>query len=165
MTNGDGELGTGTVVRFQRLLPGPIERVWSYLTQSQHLAGWLGPGSAIEPRAGGTVSIADGHIRGVVTQWRPPRLLAYTWNVFGPQQAESPFPQSYVTFELQEEGEDVLLTLTHLPIIEGFEAQTLMGWHTLLDLLDALVRGREPEPREVLLERHRVRYGVESIKQ
>ncbi|HEY8489915.1 MAG TPA: SRPBCC family protein [Dehalococcoidia bacterium] len=165
MHSNDGRLESGTVVRFQRLLPGPIERAWRFLTESEHLAGWLGPGSTIEPRAGGAVSIAEGHIRGVVTQWQPPRLLAYTWNVFGPRATESPYPESYVTFELREEEGGVLLTLTHLPIIEGFEAQTLMGWHTLLDLLDALVHSREPEPREALLERHRVRYGVESIKQ
>lgn len=163
MTSDNGQLGTETVVRFERLLPGSIERVWAFLTSSEHLTGWLG-GGTIEPRVGGAVNIADGHIRGVVTQWKPPHLLTYTWNVFNPGETASPYPESYVTFELQQRGDAVLLTLTHRPIGDGFEAQTLMGWHTILDLLSALLHGRQPEPREVIMERHRVRYGVETIK-
>ncbi|TXL81818.1 SRPBCC family protein [Vineibacter terrae] len=158
----DGQLGTDTVVRFERVLPGPIERVWAYLTTSAHLAGWLGEGT-IEPRAGGAVDIGKGHIRGIVTQWKPPRLLAYTWNVFGPDDVESPFPESYVMIELKPHGDDVLLTLTHRPILAGFEGLTRTGWHTLLDMLGALLRGEEPEPRQVLMERNRLRYGVEKL--
>ena len=40
-------------VRFERLLPGPIERVWSYLTDSEKRGKWLasgGPSFAHERR-------------------------------------------------------------------------------------------------------------------
>ncbi len=161
--NDDGRLEKETMVRFERVLPGPIERVWEFLTRSEHLAGWLGPGT-IEPRQGGAVSIAGGHIRGVVTRWKPPHLLTYTWNVFNAGDSESPYPESYLTFELTPQGNDVLLTLTHRPMLEGFEAQTMMGWHTFLEMLGALLRGEKPEAREVIMERNRVRYGVETIK-
>lgn len=163
----DGRLHKETMVRFERVLPGPIERVWDFLTASEHLPGWFGGGGTkyvIEPRVGGAVSLADGHIRGVVTQWKPPRLLAYTFNVFDPGQAESAYPESYLTFELRPKGKDVLLTLTHRPILEGFEGQTMMGWHTFLDLLEALLRGDRPEPRDTVMERNRIRYGVETIR-
>jgi uncharacterized protein YndB with AHSA1/START domain len=163
----DGQVHKETMVRFERLLPGPIERVWVFLTSSEQLAEWFGGHGmryTIEPREGGAVNLADGHIRGVVTQWKPPRLLAYTWNVFAPGETESPYPESYVTFELQPRGGDVLLTLTHRPVLEGFGAQTMMGWHTFLDLLGALLRGEQPEPRQVVMERNRVRYGVKEVK-
>jgi uncharacterized protein YndB with AHSA1/START domain len=163
----DGQIQQQTAVRFERLLPGPIERVWDYLTCGEHIAAWFGGGPqkfSMEPRTGGTIDFADGHIRGVVTQWKPPLLLAYTWNVFMPGDTESPYPVSYVTFELQIQGTEVLLILTHHPVIEGFAAQTMMGWHTFLDLLGALLRDEAPETREVVMQRNKARYGVKEIK-
>ena len=32
-------------LRIQRLLPGPIERVWAYLTESDKRATWLAAGA------------------------------------------------------------------------------------------------------------------------
>ena len=61
-----------------------------------------------------------GHIRGTVTQWQPPRKLAYTWNVFRPGDEASPYPESYLTLELSPQDNGTLLTLTHLPVLERF---------------------------------------------
>jgi uncharacterized protein YndB with AHSA1/START domain len=148
------------MVRFERLLPGPIERVWEFLVDPARLPGWFGD-AVIEPRLGGAVSIMGGHVRGVVTAWNPPRRLAYTWNVFGPGDIDSPYPESYVTFELQPRGEDVLLTLTHLPVLDRFEKQNAMGWHTYLDMFAAAVRGEPVSPREVYLRRNAELYAVD----
>ena len=46
-------IAPGTV-RLERLLPGPIERVWDYLTDSQKRGMWLAAG-AMELRVGGRV--------------------------------------------------------------------------------------------------------------
>jgi len=156
----DGQLKRVPMVRFERLLPGPIERVWEFLTEASRLPGWFGDGT-IEPRPGGAVNLMGGHVRGIVTQWKPPRRLAYTWNVFNPGEAESHYPESYLTVELEERGEDVLLTLTHLPVLERFEKQNAMGWHTFLDLLHAALRGDVPVPREIHMRRNAARYGVD----
>lgn len=155
----DGERVDEVAVRFERILPGPIDRVWNYMTSAEHLGKWIGEGY-IEPKPGGAVDIENGHIRGIVTQWKPPHRLAFTWNVFAPSETESGFPESYVTFELAEAGPGVRLTLTHRPMLKEYEALTLMGWHTILDRFGALVRGEEPEPRETLAERNRIRYGI-----
>lgn len=167
MSDDRGQLRPESAVRFERLLPGPVERVWEFLTRGEQVAHWFGGGGTeyvIEPRPGGRVSLADGHIRGVVTQWRPPRLLAYTWNVFMPGEEESRYPESYVMFELRPEGESVLLVLTHRPISDEFSLQTMMGWHTLLEQLGQLLHGETLAPREVVMERNRVLYGVKEIK-
>jgi len=156
----NGRMTTAKCVRFERLLPGPIERVWECLTDTRLLPGWFGEG-VIEPRSGGEVRLMGGHVRGVVTQWNPPRRLAYTWNVFSPGEDISHYPESYLTFELEPRGKDVLLTLTHLPILERFEKQNAMGWHTFLDMLGAAVRGAVPEPRNVYMKRNAERYGVD----
>lgn len=95
---------------------------------------------------------------------RAPDRLSFTWNVLQGDDEQSPYPESYVTFALRPDGDDVLLTLTHRPILNDFEAQTMMGWRRLLDALNALLRGEAPEPREIAMARNRARYGVEAIR-
>jgi uncharacterized protein YndB with AHSA1/START domain len=149
-------------IRFERLLPGPAERVWQHLTECDKLSGWFGSDGTLEPRAGGRVNFMGGHIRGVVTQWRPPRRLVYTWNVFSPGETESAYPESYLTFDLEEQrAGQVRLTFVHFPILERFEKQNAMGWHTFLDILDATLRGEPVEPRGVYMKRNAARYGVD----
>jgi uncharacterized protein YndB with AHSA1/START domain len=148
-------------VRFERNLQGPIERVWEHLTVPSKLSAWFGERSAIEQCEGGSVRLMDGHIRGVVTQWKPPRRLAYTWNVFSPGEEESQYPESYLTLELSERARDVGLVLTHLPILERFERQNAMGWHTFLDIIAATLKGGPVEPRASYMKRNAVKYGVD----
>ena len=148
-------------VRFVRRLPGPISRVWERLTQPATLPSWYDEGSVIEPREGGAVTLNGGHIRGVVTQWKPNRRFAHTWNVFGAGETESQYPESYLTLELAEEGGEVVLTLIHLPILERFEAQNAMGWATFLEILEDTVAGREVQPRRAYTEKNAARYGVD----
>lgn len=156
----DGRFIRQPAVRFERILPGPIEHVWEFLTKTERLPGWFGHG-VIEPRVGGAVNLLDGHIRGVVTQWRPPRLLVYTWNVFSPGDEESRYPESYVKFELEPRGKEVLLILTHLPVLEQFEKQNAMGWHTFLDMVSAATRGQAPAARDVYMKHNAARYGID----
>ena len=54
--NDYGELLDERTVRFERLLPGPVERVWRYLTESEKRALWLCAGD-VEPRTGGHVDM------------------------------------------------------------------------------------------------------------
>ena len=148
------------MVRFERTLPGPIDRVWEFITNTEHLPAWFGNGT-IEPREGGRVTLMDGHIRGVVTRWQPPHRLSYTWNVFSPGETESSYPESYLTIELEPRGDRVQLTLTHLPVLERFEKQNAMGWHTFLDLLEAALRGDGPQSRDAYVAKNAQRYGVD----
>ena len=70
---------------------------------------------------------------------------------------------SSVTIELEPHGGNVLLTLSHRPIIEGMDGYTRMGWHSFLDMLRSLLRGEEPEPIETHMERNRMRYGLPNL--
>lgn len=156
-----GELIRVPAVRFERRLPGAIEQVWAYLTDPSLTPGWYDAGSAIEPREGGAVALNGGHIRGVVTQWRPPRKFAHTWNVFAPGETVSAYPESYLSLELEPDSGEVKLLLTHLPVLERFESQNAMGWATFLDIVEASVRGRRPEPRRAYMEANAKVYGVD----
>jgi uncharacterized protein YndB with AHSA1/START domain len=116
------------IVRFERVLPGPLDRVWDYLTNPRHLAVWFGGEGmefAIEPRVGGRVHLMGGVFHGEVKDWRPPATLAYSWNLAG-----VPAPETLVTFDLAEEGGAARLALSQGPIAAGFQAATFSGWHT-----------------------------------
>jgi uncharacterized protein YndB with AHSA1/START domain len=151
-------------VRFERILPGPIERVWDHLTNTNLLQAWFGDKSSIEPRQGGNVRLMDGHIRGTVTQWQPPHRLGYTWNVFKPADppgAVSAYPESYLTLTLEAKDNTVLLVLSHLPVLEPFEKQNAMGWHTFLDILSDTLAGYKVRTRQQYMTRNSARYGVD----
>lgn len=156
-----GELIDATTVRFERLLPGPIERVWSYLVEGEKCAKWL-RGGATELRVGGHVdmhfhnaslSAAEDIERpekykdlpekmsfsGKVTLCEPPSVLAHTWE-FGDEASE-------ICFELQQQGDKVRLILTHRKLEEEDSVlSAIAGWHTHLDILTDVLEGREPRP-------------------
>jgi uncharacterized protein YndB with AHSA1/START domain len=153
-----GEIIAESAVRFVRALDAPPEKIWDFLTESPLLPEWYGEGR-IEPREGGTVSLMGGHIRGVVTGWRPQKFLAYTWNVFDPGETISRFPMSYLEFTLDGSR----LTLIHRPIPDAMQGQTMMGWHTMLDLIEAGLRGEFPK-RSDLFAKNAALYGVDTSK-
>ncbi|SJZ90165.1 Uncharacterized conserved protein YndB, AHSA1/START domain [Enhydrobacter aerosaccus] len=159
-----GEASTVPCLTFRRALPGPVEKVWAYLTDTRLLPAWFGEDSSIEPRQGGKVRLMGGHIRGVVTQWQPPKKLVYTWNVFDAgdgADAVSAYPESYPTFELEPRASDVLLTFRHFPILDRFVPQSAMGWHTMLDMLSAGLRGDPTGDRATYRQRNAALYGVD----
>ena len=134
---------------------GPAIRIWQFLTESARLPEWYGEGS-IEPREGGAVSLMGGHIRGVVTGWRPNEFLGYTWNVFSPGDTISRFPVSYLEFTI----EGTRLILVHRPIPAAMQNRTMMGWHTMLDLIAAGLEGEFPK-RSDLFPTNAALYGVD----
>lgn len=154
-----GEIISESAVRFVRALPAPPEKAWALLTETARLPEWFGDGS-IEPREGGAVTLMGGHMRGVVTGWRPQRFLAYTWNVFAPGETESQWPVSYLEFALAPDGDGTRLTLTHRPIPQAMQPQTMMGWHTMLDLVEAAARGEFPA-RADIFSKNADLYGVD----
>ncbi|MDI7860885.1 SRPBCC family protein [Rhizobiaceae bacterium n13] len=157
-------------VRIERLLPGPIERVWSYLTEQEKRRRWMAAG-VVEMQEGGVVchvfdnsrltsrddhppakyAALDGPVKshGIVTACEAPRLLAYTFS------EESGEP-SEVRFDLSESGSQVLLVVTHTRIPNRAAMLSFTaGWHTHLDILRDRLEGREPElfwPKHTRLE-------------
>lgn len=129
-----------STITLVRDLPGPIERVWAYLTEPQFLAKWFSNG-VVADRVGGDVRFEMG-ASGRVTAFQPPRLLEYTWN----EQESScgPVFDALVRWELAENGERVRLTLTHSRLPENERTAHAAGWHTFLERLHACLEGRDP---------------------
>jgi uncharacterized protein YndB with AHSA1/START domain len=146
----------GDTVRFERLLPGPVERVWSYLTERDRLATWLTDDGAVPPKVGESFVLRmkggsdeemperegyEAATYGKVLAYDPPQHLEYVWGVRGP---DGKMLNSTVSFDLEPRGDKVALTLTHHGVMKGFESRTLAGWHTLLEGLQAALKGTPP---------------------
>jgi uncharacterized protein YndB with AHSA1/START domain len=154
-----GEIIPESAVRFVRALPPPPAKVWTFLTEARRLPEWYGEGK-IEPHEGGAVTLMAGHIRGVVTGWRPEKFLGYTWSVFQPGEKVSQWPVSYVEIALEPSGDGTKLALTHRPIPEAMHKPTMIGWHTMLDMIAAGLKNEFP-PRTQLMPANAALYGVD----
>jgi uncharacterized protein YndB with AHSA1/START domain len=151
------------VVRFERVLPGPIERVWSYLTDSTKRSTWLAAGE-MELRMGGSVEhvfrnsaltehdepppakyaehAKDTRMHGRIVACEPPHILAYTWGEITGEHADA---HSEVRFELSPAGSDVRLVLTHRQLANRDAMVGVAGgWHSHLSVLADRLAGRTP---------------------
>jgi uncharacterized protein YndB with AHSA1/START domain len=150
-----GVLTDQATLTIRRVLPGPIERVWAHLTDSDLRRRWLAAGT-MEPEVGAPFELvwrndeltvppgerppgfdAEHRMQSRIIAFEPPRRLSFAWQNSGD-----------VTIALDElvDGK-VLLTLTHRRLPEG--ATTLnvaAGWHAHLDLLVACVASTKQLP-------------------
>ncbi|WP_117193572.1 SRPBCC family protein [Rhizobium terrae] len=136
----------------QRRLPGPIERVWSYLADSDLRRQWLAsgiipaePGKAFELtwRNDELSSSSEGKPEGFpaehtmqseVIAFEAPHRLVFSWP-----------PRGEVSFELQQAGSEILLTVTHRRISDRKNMVMVgAGWHAHLDILVARLNERKP---------------------
>jgi len=140
-------------VRLQRRMPGPIDRVWAYLTESELRRKWLASGE-MAPQAGSHFELTwrndeltdpPGHkpegfgkehsMQSTITAFDAPRHLAFTWG------------DGEVDITLEPQGDQVLLTLVHRGISDHRNLLMIgAGWHMHLDVLVARVAGTRPEP-------------------
>ena len=137
-----------------RHLPGPIGRVWAYLTDPKFLVKWLSDG-IVADLIGGEVRFDMG-ATGRVTVFEPPHVLEYTWNEL--ELSRGKIADTLVRWELSEEGNGVRLTLTHSRLPENEVVTHSAGWHAFLHRLSACVDGRAPEPIDELYARFKAEY-------
>jgi uncharacterized protein YndB with AHSA1/START domain len=148
-------------IQFERLLPGPIERVWAYLTEPEKRAEWFA-GGVTELKPGGRAEFIFNHselttpddkppekfekftgemrFEGKVVQVDPPRLLVW-------QGADGRGDYTVTKFELAPKGDKVLLTLSESRLTPREKLiGNAVGWHTHLEVLEAKLAGEEPPP-------------------
>ncbi|QDH70256.1 SRPBCC family protein [Marilutibacter alkalisoli] len=154
-----GTLLAADTIRLQRTLPGPVERVWRYLTEPELRRQWLAGGAFgapgdrhelvfrnnsltenDEPAPAKYADMADEvRIHGRVVECTPHERLVITWN------ENDEGVGSEVAFELQPRGSEVELTLTHsrLPSRDSM-LSVAGGWHAHLRVLIARLRDETP---------------------
>jgi uncharacterized protein YndB with AHSA1/START domain len=157
----DGKLieseGGKVGVRFERRLSHPPERVWRAITDPDELAAWFPDTIEGEFAPGAEVRFPkfvemDLPAVGKVTEFDPPRLLAYTW---GP---------STLRFELEPDGEGCRLVFTDTVPREE-TAKNAAGWEVCLADLEATLAGEKTERAEdewvELHEHYAAEFGVD----
>jgi uncharacterized protein YndB with AHSA1/START domain len=149
-----GALIEPATLKIERRLPGPIERVWAYLTENELRRQWLASGE-MEMKVGAPFELvwrndelttpagqrpegfsAEHRMKSRIVALDPPHKLSIARGSTGG-----------VTFDLEAQGRDVLLTVIHRRVAErAILLNVSAGWHTHLDILVARVSGKEPKP-------------------
>jgi uncharacterized protein YndB with AHSA1/START domain len=154
------EAGDKHVLRYERQLDHPVERVWAALTEPEQIRGWLAAAEELELAKGGAivlrwlnvpddlqewegkgVDMPEDHdpaapVRGTITELDPPHLIEYETDQMG-----------LMRWELRGEGSGCALTFTNtIELPEGHPPeQTLAGWHIHLDHLEEALAGQEAD--------------------
>lgn len=146
-----GQLTDARTFTIQRRLPGPAERVWQHLVDGELRRRWLAAG-ALTPRAGSSFELvwrndelsaspaerpdgfaAESRATCQVLEAEAGRRLRFAWPGVGD-----------VCFELEPDGDGVLLTVTHRGLPDAATIGLVAaGWHAHLDLLAARLEGTE----------------------
>jgi uncharacterized protein YndB with AHSA1/START domain len=145
-----GTMANGSTLIMQRMLPGPVERVWKYLVDGNLRSKWLAagemqlaPGVALElvwrndnlsrshdPRPEGFSE--EQRMQSHMVSVDPMRLLTFAWG------------SGNVTFELKPVGDKVLMVLTHSGLDNpGSRTMIAAGWHVHLDIMIAELSERD----------------------
>ena len=146
-----GTLIEPTTLKIQRLLPGPVERIWAWLIESDKRRKWLAAGT-MELKVGAPFELVwrndeltdppgkriegcseEHRMASRITALDPPHMIAFT------------FDSGEVSIELKAQGDGVLLTLIHRRLPNrNYMLGVSAGWHAHLDVLVARVRGEQP---------------------
>lgn len=163
-----GSLTEPATLTIRRLLPGPIDRVWAYLTDSDLRRQWLAAGE-MELKVGAPFEFVwrndelngsagarpDGfseehRLQSRITAIDPPHILAFEWEGTGG-----------VEIALEEQGEDVMIVVTHCRVTDPKTLRGVSaGWHAHLDVLTAVVKGTPAKPFWANWQQLRAEYDV-----
>ena len=145
-----------TVLEIYRDLPGPIERVWDYLTKSELRKTWICAGD-VSTEVGGDITFefdhsnlsihptpatheggGDHYMVGEVRAYDPPHHIAFSWPS---AEAEAP---TEVVIRLYEVEDKVRLHLRHEKLMTNeYKSGASAGWHTHVDILADLLSGEK----------------------
>jgi uncharacterized protein YndB with AHSA1/START domain len=115
-------------VRFERVYPHSVERVWRSITVPEEMASWFPSTVELDLREGGDMrfTFPDREVEpmtGRVVELDPPRLFAFLWG------------EDLLRLELAPEGDGTRLTLLQTLHAEDEAARNAAGWHVCLDQL------------------------------
>jgi uncharacterized protein YndB with AHSA1/START domain len=150
-----------TVLRMERRLGHPPEKVWRALTEPSELAHWFPAAVELDLRLDGRITFtfehgeddfAEGYDNtGVIRAYDPPRLLEYTWGA------------EVQRWELEPTAGGCVLTLTATYDDRPGSASFTSGWILCLDALDKALGGNSvPREHYPVLHEHFVKvYGLD----
>jgi uncharacterized protein YndB with AHSA1/START domain len=127
------------VLRFERRLTHPIDRVWAALTEPHQIEGWLAR-AELDLAVGGRVRLEwlntdqDGNqaiAEGTISRLEPPRTIELDTDIHG-----------QLLWELRPDGDATLLSLTVTASPpDDYLAKVMAGWHVHVDFLADFLDG------------------------
>ena len=149
-------------MRFERLIPRPIERVWGALTIPERLADWFGEPVEIDLRVGGNYLVMfpgglDDLVEGRIIACEPPRVLAFEWFGTG--------GNTVVRWELAPLADGCRLVFHQTGLTPWWFLGGAAGWADFVDDLVSVASGgkaleEEPGHHRREVERYRAMYGA-----
>jgi uncharacterized protein YndB with AHSA1/START domain len=142
------------VLRYERRLRHPIEKVWAALTDPAQVEEWWAR-AEVELTEGGRARLewlnGDAVAEGRITRLEPPRAIEFDTDVHG-----------RLLWELSPDGDRTQLMLTvTAEIPDDHLASVRAGWHSHIDFLEQALDGQPidwPNWPQDVWERHNARY-------
>ncbi|MDN4593033.1 SRPBCC family protein [Polycladomyces subterraneus] len=127
----------GYVARFERHLNHPVEKVWAALTQPEKLSKWFAD-AVVDLKVGGTVELTfkpvGNTVSCTITEIQPQTVMEYTWG------------NDKLRWELYPKQDGCLLVLKEFfSVLDNHRPRDLSGWHTIIDMLPAVLDGEPVE--------------------
>ena len=124
-------------VRFERVYPHAIDRVWRMITVPEEMAAWFPSTVELDLREGGEMAFTfpDREVEpmsGRVLELDPPHVFAFLWGT------------DVLRLELAPDGDGTRLTLTQQLGSADEAARNAAGWHVCLDKLGGEETDWEP---------------------
>jgi uncharacterized protein YndB with AHSA1/START domain len=131
-------IGGRNVLRFERRLAHPVEKVWRAVTDPAEMAYWFPAIVEMDFRVGGRIAFAfpGGEMdatEGSITELDPPHVFAFSWN------------GDPLRMELRPDGEGSVLTFTHTFDDRPMAGSFATGWETCLGALEKILSGPATE--------------------
>jgi uncharacterized protein YndB with AHSA1/START domain len=149
-------------MRFERVVPRPIERVWGALTIPERIADWFGKPVTIDLRVGGKYCVLfpggkDDLVDGTIIACDPPRLLAFEWFGTG--------GNTIVRWELTPQPEGCRLVFHQTGMNAWWFLGGAAGWKGFVDDVVSVAQGgaaivEPPGAYEQEVTEYRAAYGA-----
>jgi uncharacterized protein YndB with AHSA1/START domain len=133
--------GGRTVLRLERVLPHPPEKVWRAITTPEHLDRWFPIPPRFELRAGAEITFG-GAPDGRITDVEPPELFAFSWGT------------DHLRWEIRPDGTGSVLVLHHAFDDHHGAASFASGWSACVEGLGQLLAGETVAPTTEMTGRH-----------
>jgi len=136
-TTDDGtylEIDGRPAVRFERIYPHPLDRVWRAVTDPAEMRQWFPSPEVSIDQAAGTITLSgDPYSPDATTTkvlaWEPPHRFSFEWE------------EDELHFTLSEHDDGCRLELVNILSTEGGASRNAAGWEICLGHLDRVVDG------------------------